>query len=59
MADVKLSNDCIIQESSVLTAGHSMNTFEVDGVKFGLGICYDAFFNELSTLYRKQGNVFY
>ncbi|KAJ6639402.1 Omega-amidase NIT2 [Pseudolycoriella hygida] len=32
-----------------------LTTFDMDGVKIGLGICSDLFFSEMATLYRKFG----
>lgn len=57
MADVKLSENSVYCESDTMKAGNSIGIFEVDGIKFGLGICYDTFFSELGTVYRKQGIV--
>lgn len=56
MGDVKLSEDSIYTESNTMKAGTSLGIFEVDGIKFGLGICYDTFFSELYTVYRNKGN---
>lgn len=42
-------------ESSVLTAGNQVTTFKIDGVKCGLAICYDMYFEEFAKLYRMAG----
>lgn len=42
-------------ESSVLTPGNQVTTFQIDGVKCGLAICYDMYFEEFAKLYRKTG----
>lgn len=55
MADVKFPPNTVVNESSVLLAGNSLNTFNVDGIKIGLGICYDAFFPKMSAAYRRKG----
>ena len=39
-------------ESDVLTGGDKTSTFEVNGVKVGVGICYDMRFAELALKYR-------
>ena len=36
-------------ERNILSAGNSVPLFEVEGVKFGIQLCYDAHFPELST----------
>lgn len=38
-----------------VTAGNTLTTFDMDGVKIGLGICCDLFYCEMATLYRKFG----
>ncbi len=38
-----------------VTAGNTLTTFDMDGVKIGLGICCDLFYPEMATLYRKFG----
>lgn len=35
-----------------------LTTFDMDGVKIGLGICSDLFYPEMATLYRKFGTNF-
>lgn len=55
MADVRFSESMICTESQELTAGSRLAVFEVDGRRFGLGICYDTFFAELAAVYRQLG----
>lgn len=43
------------KESDALTAGNTLNTFQLGKFKIGLGICYDIRFPEMAALYRKQG----
>jgi len=49
MMDIKM------KESEYLTAGNMLTTFDMDGVKIGLGMCCDLFYPEMATLYRKFG----
>lgn len=49
MMDIKM------KESDFVTAGNMLTTFDMDGVKIGLGICADLFYCEMATLYRKFG----
>jgi len=49
MMDIKM------KESDYITAGNMLTTFDMDGVKIGLGICCDLFYCEMATLYRKFG----
>lgn len=55
MADAKFSEQLTCTESLVITAGDRLGMFEVDGRRFGLGICYDTFFPETAALYRRHG----
>lgn len=52
---MELDNEFNIKESEILKHGTTPTTFELDGVKIGLGIGYDMSFSELSTLYKKAG----
>lgn len=36
-----------------------MTVFEVNGIKCGVAICYDAFFEEFIRMYMKTGALFY
>lgn len=46
--DISVEGGISFKESDVLTAGDSVTLFETEGVKFGLIICYDIRFPELS-----------
>jgi omega-amidase len=47
--------DLKMKESDFLTPGNTLTTFDMDGVKIGLGMCCDLFYSEMATLYRKFG----
>jgi len=51
----ELDDEYHIREVDILKAGDTLTTFDVDGVKIGLGIGYDMSFGELATLYRRKG----
>jgi len=55
LSDMELDTDFNLRESDLLKRGTKLTTFEVDGIKVGLGIGYDMSFGELATLYRKNG----
>ncbi|KAG4078100.1 hypothetical protein HA402_002151 [Bradysia odoriphaga] len=55
LSDMELDTDFNIRESDILKRGTTLTTFEVDGIKVGLGIGYDMSFGEMATLYRKNG----
>lgn len=55
MFDIDMKNVYKFTESSVLTPGNQVTTFQIDGVKCGLAICYDMYFEEFAKLYRKAG----
>ena len=57
LSDVFLDAPGYFKESSVFSPGNTLNTFEVDGCKIGLGICYDVFFPEVSIIYAKMGLI--
>jgi N-carbamoylputrescine amidase len=42
-------------ESNVFSAGNTIPLFEIKGVKFGIQLCYDVHFPELSTHMASQG----
>lgn len=42
-------------ESDSLTAGHEVTTFDLNGIPFGLSVCYDVRFPELSRMMVDQG----
>ncbi|ENN70795.1 omega-amidase NIT2 [Dendroctonus ponderosae] len=53
--DIDIPGGITFKESDVLAAGNSLATFDLEGTKIGLGICYDLRFEELAKLYRLQG----
>lgn len=53
--DIDIENVYKFTESSVLTPGKNITTFDVDGVKCGLAICFDMYFEEFAKCYRKAG----
>lgn len=53
--DINVPGGICFKESDTLTAGNTLNTFQLDKFKIGLGICYDIRFSEMAVLYRKQG----
>lgn len=58
LTDVDTDTDVQIRESDYVKAGNNLATFDVEGVKVGLGIGYDLSFNELANLYRNQGKFY-
>lgn len=55
LTDVELVTDVKIRELEFVTAGNKLTTFDVDGIKVGLGVGFDLSFGEIATLYRKDG----
>lgn len=53
--DINIPGGICFKESDALAAGNTLNTFQLDKFKIGLGICYDIRFSEMAALYRKQG----
>lgn len=53
--DIDIPGKMTFKESEVLTAGNELVTFDLEGIKVGIGICYDMRFEELAKLYRLQG----
>lgn len=53
--DIDIPGKITFKESEVLGAGNELATFNMEGTKIGLGICYDIRFEELAKLYRLQG----
>lgn len=43
------------KESNEISAGSEFVTFNVEGIKIGLGICYDLGFEEHARIYRNMG----
>ncbi|XP_050708196.1 omega-amidase NIT2-like [Eriocheir sinensis] len=53
--DVNMPGELVSQESSFITPGNTLTTFELPHCKIGLGICYDMRFPEMARLYAKLG----
>ncbi|XP_050669936.1 omega-amidase NIT2 isoform X2 [Leptidea sinapis] len=53
--DIDIPNKITFKESEVLSAGDQLTVFEYNGVKVGLGICYDLRFPEMAHLMAKEG----
>lgn len=53
--DIDIPGGIKFCESDVLSPGNDLTVFSADKYKFGLGICYDVRFPEMSRLYRKAG----
>ncbi|XP_034833538.1 omega-amidase NIT2 isoform X2 [Maniola hyperantus] len=53
--DIDIPNKITFKESEVLSAGDQITTFEYQGVRIGVGICYDLRFGEMAHLMAKQG----
>lgn len=53
--DIDIPGKITFKESEILQPGNELVTFNMDGIKVGLGICYDMRFEELAKLYRLQG----
>lgn len=52
--DIDIPGGITFKESDILSGGNQLETFDIDGIKIGLGICYDLRFEELAKLYRLQ-----
>lgn len=55
LTDIDLDTDVKIREMDIIRHGDKLTTFDVDGIKIGLGIGFDLSFGELATLYRRDG----
>jgi len=53
--DIDIPGGITFRESDCLSPGNSLSMFNIGNITFGLGICYDVRFSELSKLYRKKG----
>ncbi|XP_068622688.1 omega-amidase NIT2-A [Battus philenor] len=53
--DIDIPNKITFKESDVLSAGDQITTFDFQGIKIGLGICYDLRFPEMARLMANQG----
>lgn len=55
LCDIDLA-DCKIKEVDYLKPGNGITTFDIDGIKCGVAICFDASFTGFIHLYRQAGN---
>ncbi|CAH2049577.1 unnamed protein product, partial [Iphiclides podalirius] len=53
--DIDIPNKITFKESEVLSAGDQLAIFECQGIKVGLGICYDLRFPEQARLMANEG----
>ncbi|XP_031633152.1 omega-amidase NIT2-like [Contarinia nasturtii] len=54
LCDIHFKNESDIVEVNRFTPGENTTTFEINGIKCGVAICYDAFFDEFIKTYRKS-----
>jgi len=52
--EVNIPGKTCYREANGMTPGNTLNTFQLDRFKVGLGICHDIRFPEMAELYRKQ-----
>lgn len=57
--DIDIPGKIKFKESDVLSPGNDITTFELCGMKIGIGICYDLRFFEMAALMRQQGDAVY
>lgn len=55
LSNFVVDKDYHVREMDILNNGNTLTTFDVEGIKIGLGIGFDLSFNEMATLYRKNG----
>ncbi|XP_050690993.1 omega-amidase NIT2-like [Eriocheir sinensis] len=53
--DVNIPGELVMEESSCVTPGNTLTTFDLPQCKIGLGVCYDMRFPEMARLYAKSG----
>ncbi|KAF8652705.1 hypothetical protein AX16_004209 [Volvariella volvacea WC 439] len=53
--DIEIPGKIKFKESETLTGGDSINTFDTEFARIGLGICYDIRFPELSMIAARRG----
>ena len=56
--DIDIPNKLTYKESTTLSAGNKIKLFETEYCKFGIGICYDMRFPELSQSLKNKGAEF-
>lgn len=55
MSDCHFENGVDVVETSLLCPGDDITTFQLNGFKCGIAICYDAGFDEFIKLYGRAG----
>lgn len=55
--DIDVKGGVRFKESETLSAGNKLSILNLEGLRIGLGICYDIRFEELARIYRNNGNV--
>lgn len=53
--DIDIPGKITFKESNTLTPGEGPTVVDVDGMRLGIGICYDIRFPELAMLYAQRG----
>ncbi|KAH8358603.1 hypothetical protein KR093_001228, partial [Drosophila rubida] len=53
--DIDVKGGIQFKESETLSSGNDFTTFEIEGRKIGIGICYDIRFEEMARIYRNDG----
>ncbi|KAH8276714.1 hypothetical protein KR044_003972, partial [Drosophila immigrans] len=53
--DIDVKGGIRFKESETLSRGNNFTTFEIEGHKIGIGICYDIRFEEMARIYRNNG----
>lgn len=59
MFDIDIKGVYSFAESAALTPGKSITTFTIDGIKFGLGVCFDIYFDEYARTLRNAGKYIF
>ncbi|KLO12029.1 carbon-nitrogen hydrolase [Schizopora paradoxa] len=53
--DINIPGKITFEESKTLTGGKSLNSFDTDFARIGLGICYDVRFPEMAMIAARKG----
>lgn len=53
--DVDITNEAKVTERDVISQGNTLTMVDMDGTKVGLALCWDMFYPEVGTIYRKNG----
>lgn len=55
--DIDIPGKITFKESDVLSAGYQVTVFDFEGIKVGVGICYDIRFSEMAHLMARKGTL--